>query len=130
MRELESKQRLRKVLYSTPALILFLIILTLLFNGTLDIFKKERQSAQILNSLVEEYDTLSERKIEIEEDIARLDTDEGIREEIRAKFSVSAEDEQTVTILNPKDTEEMSATTSLRWYRRLWNVIMRSNEES
>jgi len=125
MRELESKQKIRRWVYSTPVLVLLLALLVVLFKGTLGIWEKERESASRVEDLTGKMAEVTMRNQELESSLTRLSTDEGIRDEIREKFDVSAEGEYMVVIVDPRAETATSTEEIQAWYRRLWNAIMK-----
>jgi cell division protein FtsB len=125
MRELESKQKIRRWVYSTPVLVLLLALLFILFRGTLGIWEKERESASRVEDLTGKMAEVTMRTQELESSLTRLSTDEGIRDEIREKFDVSAEGEYMVVIVDPRAETATSTEEIQAWYRRLWNAIMK-----
>jgi cell division protein FtsB len=123
MRELQRKQKLKKILYSLPMLALLAAFTAFLAKGAFGIMKIERRSAERVGSLEAEALVLDNRRRELNGEIERLKTDEGIMEEIREKFSVARDGEHVAIIVEEKTRGgEKAAEDS--WYKRFWNAII------
>jgi cell division protein FtsB len=116
MRELQQKQKMKKRLYSLPALAALLVVTVLILHGTYGVLKKQRESAMHVKELEAKVEALSNRQAELKTDISKLQTDEGIDTEIKTKFSVTREGEHVAVIVDPKDESDDSATTTPHWY--------------
>lgn len=124
MEELQRKQKLRRVLYSIPSLVILLLIAVAIGRGSFIIFDKERTTAEQADDLRGKASALSLRGEELLYKIERLNTEEGVREEIRRKFNVAEEGEQFVIIVDvPENTATDSASTT-EWYKKIWDAII------
>ena len=124
MRELQRKQRMKQVLYSWPVLVLVAVLTFFLAKGAAGVMVKERESADMVGKLEAEKREIESREAELREGIARLQTEEGIIEEIRAKFGVTREGEYMAVIVDEKaggNTEK----TDVSWYERIWDAIIK-----
>lgn len=124
MKELQHKERFRRVLYSIPSLIILLLVAGLLVRGAFKIMVKRAESAERLRTLEAENEVLRARESSLKADIAHLETEEGVIDEIRAKFNVAREGERLAVIV---DDEAPAATGTpstlergLRWLKSLW----------
>ncbi len=124
MKELRQKQIVKRRLYSTPVLIILLIITGLIIHSTYKIVQKYRESAGYVNDLKQKADDLANREIQLKGDIARLGTDEGIDTEIKEKFNVSKEGEKVAIIVGEADNSSNTATSTEHWWKSLWSSIM------
>ncbi len=124
MKELQQKQRFKKFLYSTPFLIVLLIVAFLLGKGAWGIVSKQYESGARLEELEEKNKMLRERQVNLESDIANLQTDEGVMAEIRAKFNAAREGEHLVVILDEKvkatTTPPSALSQGWMWLKNLW----------
>lgn len=124
MKELRQKQIVKRRLYSTPALIILLVITGLIIHSTYKIVRKYQESANYVDALKQKATDLAEREIQLKGDITRLGTDEGIDAEIKEKFNVSKEGERVAIIVDRADNSSNTATSTLHWWKRLWGSII------
>lgn len=124
MRELQNRRRSKRFIYSLPALIFLALITFVLAKGAIGVLGKGRESSEMMRDLEEKANTLALREIELKEDITRLETEEGIREEIRDKFSVTEEGEFVAVIVDERRATSSDGDNKSPWYKRLWAVII------
>lgn len=124
MRELQQRQKIKKRLYSLPALAILFIITILVVRGTYGIVEKQRESAMHVEELKAKVASLSLRQKELSEDISRLKTDEGIDTEIKTKFNVSKEGEHVAVIVDPSVEDSSSSATTSPWYKKAVHKLM------
>jgi len=124
MKELQRKHKIRRVLYSIPALILLLVLTIVLTRGAIRVMGKRLESAEYAKELEQRATALVLREQELEESIARLETEEGKEEEIRERFSVTQEGEYVAVIVDDRNASTTTVDTSLPWYKRLWDAII------
>jgi cell division protein FtsB len=123
MRELQQKQKIKHQMYSIPALLGLLLVTILIVKGTVGVLEKEQESAADVQALKAKLGDLSNEQTNMKTDIASLNTEAGIDEEIKEKFNVSEPGEHVAILLDPTNS-----TTSLpvapAWYKRMWNDIL------
>src|SRR3989338_6930515 len=124
MKELQRKQKIRRMIYSVPSLIVFSIIAFFLARGALRVLNKEWESAARLKNLTENAMVITLREQELKKDIARLQTEEGVKEEIKERFSVIQEGERVAVIVDDRGVSSSTDTSALPWYRRFWDAII------
>jgi cell division protein FtsB len=115
MHEFQAKKKVRKVLYSKPVVAFMILILAFMAHATWSVYTKEQESAANAAQAARELDRMKEREATLHSEIARLSTDQGIEEEIRAKYSVSKPGEQVLVIV-----EEEKATTTEEIPQESW----------
>jgi len=91
--------------YSPLVLIILLGLLFFLIYRVIDLIKKEKETAEKKELVLDRIDELKERERILNEDIAKMKTEEGIEDVIRAKYKVVKEGEKMVTII---DEEQLS----------------------
>lgn len=123
MRELESKHKTRKIFYSTPMLILILFILVIFARGAWRALEKERESSSMVTELEAKASQLEARKADLEMKITRLNTEEGIDEELKSKYNVSTEGEQFAVLVEPKENQDIDDVSPSVWYEKWWNSL-------
>jgi cell division protein FtsB len=125
MKELQRKQVLKRVIYSIPSIIILALVTVMLIKGAVGIVLKERESARLVKDLEVRAELLENREMELKNDINRLQTEEGIIEEIKGKFRVSEEGEYVAIIVEDRARVAVAEEEeSLPWYKRFWNAII------
>ena len=124
MRELQKKQKFRRVLYSIPSLIILSIATFFLVKGAINMVNKGWQSSERSKGLEEKAGNLVIREQELRENIARLQTEEGVKDEIKDKFSVTQEGEYVAVIVDNKRNSSSTDIDAEAWYKKLWIAIM------
>ncbi len=124
VKELERRQKVKRVVYSWPSLVLMSVISFFLVKGAINIVSIEQENAYKVEVLEAQNTALTLREVDLEEEIKRLKTDEGVVEAIKDKFSVTREGEYLAIIVD----ERFKATTTVEierpWYQRFWDVII------
>jgi cell division protein FtsB len=85
MREFSQKRRIRRYMYSFPVLIFLLVILFFIIKGSFGVYQKYSFSKNELKKSESELMVLEEKKTNLSEQVAHLDTETGIEKEIRSK---------------------------------------------
>ncbi len=123
MRELQRKQKIKRILYSIPSLILFAVLCFFLVKGVIGIMGKERESRERVRELEDRAEMLVSRESELEGEIARLQTEEGIKEEIKEKFSVTHDGEYVAIIVDEKGKSTTTSTSTVEWLKNSWQKV-------
>lgn len=124
MKEFQKKQRVRRIIYSIPSLAVLAILTFFLLKGLAGVVSKERESAERAKVLAERAAALSVRQRELSEGVARLGTEEGIRNEIRERFSVTQEGEYVAVIVDDRNASTSADMATKPWYKKLWDAIV------
>jgi cell division protein FtsB len=111
MQDFKKKRTFKRRLYSKLVLIVLLVIFIFVVRGGWDIYKKAKSSEEKLRVAEETQMELEAKKASIEAQIARLETETGIEEEIRSKFDVVRDGEQVIVIVDA-ETEATSTPPS------------------
>ncbi|MBX4206221.1 septum formation initiator family protein [Candidatus Parcubacteria bacterium] len=120
MKELRDKQKFKNALYSFPSLAILVVLAFLLARGAAGIVVKERESARTLEALQASNASLTARQESLEEDVARLRTDEGIVEEIRSKFNVTRPGEHLAIVVLEKSKATSTGAGAFAGWKRGW----------
>ena len=123
MRELESKHKVKRVIYSAPALVLLLIVVSIFARGAWRAIERQRGSSEVVKNLQAKTSQLEERQMDLESKIERLKTEEGIEEELKSKYNVSAEGEQFIVLIDSKENQDVASTSPSVWYKKWWNGL-------
>jgi cell division protein FtsB len=126
MKELRDKQKFKNALYSLPVLALAVIIVLLLGRGAGSVLMKERESARTLKALTEKNAALEARHEELKRTVARLGTEEGVMEEIRAKFNVTRPGEHLAIVVGAEAGAATDTPSALKrgwaWFLGWWGL--------
>lgn len=124
MFDFHEKRKLKQFLYSKVTLAVLTIVVLLLLNSVWNIFLKERETSVIRKKLEREFLELKEREVLLREEIERLSTPRGIEEEIRSKFEVAKEGEETMVIVDPGREDNADTDDSKKsFWSRLFNIF-------
>ena len=125
MKEFQNKRKLRRKLYSLPSLIVLSVMTFFLVKGAIGMLMKEGKTASRVDELEEMVANLSGREDKVRAELESLKTTEGLNEEIRSRFNVTREGENVAVIVD--NTKKATSTEHMeeRWYKRIWNAIIR-----
>lgn len=110
MLDIRERARLRRFLYAKPTILLLLIVVAFLMRGAWAMYEKSREAELKRERVVAELNELKDRKGELDADIARLSTPEGVEEAIRERFMVAKEGEKVMIISDP-DAQKVHTVT-------------------
>ena len=85
---------------------------------------KAEESKALSRDLAEKATALVLREQELEEGVSHLKTEEGIKGEIRGRFSVTEEGEYVAVVVDERSASSSTDASSVPWYKRFWAVIM------
>ena len=123
----EFKKKDKNNFWSSPLFIIILLGL-LIFSvfKIIVLIQKERETAHKKELILDEIDALRERERILNEDIAKMKTEEGIEDAIREKYQVVKEGEKMVTIVDEKEKlplvdESQTDHSFWGWVKSLFN---------
>jgi len=125
MSRLKSKNKIKKIVYSWPVLILLLLVVSLIAKGTWGVYKSEEISYNNKKNSEEQYNELQDRSSSIISEIEMLETEKGIEAEIRDKFRVVKEGEQLAVIIDSVgegDDIQVDSSEESFWIK-IWNFL-------
>lgn len=128
MREFENRQKIRRKLYSLPALAVLLLITLALSRGAYSLLVKERESAKEAENLALKLDALKDREKVLSEETVKLKTEAGIEEEIKSKFNVARAGEHVAVLVDSTPNATSSGEENQSWWMRMWNAIMHKSK--
>lgn len=118
MLDFQQKRKMRNVLYHRKTLIVLGILVLLALRSTWTIYEKQRESTEQRNIVERKTVDLFARERGLQDKIDTLQTEHGIEEEIRTKFSVAKENENVVVILDNSTTTDFTSTTTKSFWQR------------
>lgn len=123
MRELENKRKVRKIIYSYPAIIVALFILFILGRAAINAYYKEKLSSENLERVMVDYNKLNDRQALLLKSVETLETPEGIESEIRKKFRVVKKGESIVIVVDDRGSSTASSTASSTEKVGVWSKV-------
>jgi cell division protein FtsB len=116
------KKRNYKFWHSPLALVLLFLILVYFAYRIVDLVKKERETANEKELILNRINDLQTRKTSLDSGIAKLETQEGKEEIIRDKYQVAKDGEKMVIIVD--DNKSSSTGTQAEVVNHgFWNWI-------
>ena len=101
MLDFQQKKKLRKAMYSKVVLFILSISALFLGNATWNVYQKYSEARQNEEIVSNEIQKLQERESDLSVDIARLNTERGVEEELRKRFGVAKKGEEVMVIVEP-----------------------------
>ena len=109
MIDFHEKRKLKNILYSRVVLVLFLVPIVLVSMAAYDAFHAEREVRDRRVELASELVGLQARINTLEGNVTRLNEPRGMEEELRRRFDVGREGEQTIVLI--EKTASATATS-------------------
>ncbi len=100
------KKKKNRFWYSPIVLFVLLAILVFFSISIWDLFERYQQSAQLKKVAKEEYEQLTKRIEDLNQDISELSTEEGKEGIIRVKYQVAKEGEKVLSIVEEDQSKE------------------------
>lgn len=123
MSQLKSKNKIKRIIYSWPVLILLLIIVILIGKGIWTVSQSERLSSENKNYSEDQYNKLKNKSDTFLSEIEMLETEKGVEAEIRDKFRVVKAGEQLAIIINADDEEKQIVGEAETIWTKIWNLV-------
>ncbi|MEA3399369.1 MAG: septum formation initiator family protein [Patescibacteria group bacterium] len=117
----EFKKKENSFWYSPLMLVIFFLITVFLGYNIIDLIKKEKETNQKKNVILDESNALKEREEKLINDIAELQTEQGAEKAIREKYQVVKEGEGLIMIIDTEEEDEESTKKEhgfLNWLKR------------
>lgn len=124
MRELEHRQRVRRRIYSLPALAVLALAAIFLTRGAYSLMMTERESRRDAELLVSKVEELRAREDVLLREIDKLTTEAGIEEEIKSKFNVARAGEHVAIIVDRPESEASSTPQKVSWWKSFLDAII------
>lgn len=123
MLDIQQKRKLRTYMYSRVTLALLFLIVLLAMHSTWSVYKKKRESQVLLSVSENRVIELRDRESDLDSKIKRLDTEVGLEEEIRSKFSVAKENEAVVIVVEQDKKIATSTKNEYGFWSRIVNFF-------
>lgn len=110
--------------YSPLFLIILLVLLFFLSYKVINLIKKDKETGEKKELTLDKIDELKERERVLNEDIAKMQTEEGVEDVIRGKYKVVKDGEKMVTIIDQEEDLERKISevdhSFIGWLRGLF----------
>lgn len=110
MFDFHEKRKIRRILYSKPAIAFIFLLAIFMSVSTYSRFIVERDMAQKLQDHENTLNALKQRAQVLGTKVDHLENERGIEEELRNRFDVAKEGEKVVVILDDKNTTASTST--------------------
>lgn len=100
MREFQERRKTRNVIFSWP-MIGFLVVFNVVVGARLTgIYMESSRAVEEAEAVDNELQAIASKKNNLEAEIKRLNTDQGVEEELRKRFGVAKSGEEMLIIIN------------------------------
>lgn len=106
MVEFQKDKNSKNIWYSPITLFVMLVVVLVFIYNMIDIVEKTRETAKKKKFVEEQVDKLKNREAVLENNIVKLNTQEGIEEEIREKYQLVKKGEKMVVIVDGEENAE------------------------
>ncbi len=119
MLDFQQKRKLRNVAYGRVTLCVLAILVLFSFRSVWLVYQKQRESEGLKSLALAQVSQLSTRQREMDSEIAKLQTPQGVDEEIRDKFNVAKPGENMVVIVDDQSSSTGTTTPKSLWQKFL-----------
>jgi cell division protein FtsB len=123
MIDIQQKRKLRVVMYHKVTLGVLSVFVLLALHSTWAVYKKKTDSEEMKKISLANVLELRQRNEDLTGKIDRLNTEEGVEEEIRSKFSVAKENENMVVIVPDNSSSSTDNTESPGFWTKIMNFF-------
>lgn len=106
MTNFQGNKKIGDLLCSKLALIILFVVLILFTRGMWGMHVKEKETGKKLEDLSAEFDLLVDRRDTRLAEVEKLDSSEGIEDELRRFLPIVREGERVIIITGPEEEEE------------------------
>ena len=117
MLDFQQKRKVRSWMYNRVTIGLIFLIFVVVLHSTWVVYKKKVESAELRDISLKNVETLRNRSEDLQAKIDRLNTKQGIEEEVRSKFSVAKDNENMVIIVQDESTSSESVKKVGVWQK-------------
>ena len=123
--DFHQKSKIRGVMYHKVTLGILAVITLVMLHSTWSVYQKKVESEGLKQISLQNVKELEERNAALVAKIGRIDTQPGLEEEIRSKFSV-AKDNENVVVIIPNQSEKASTTPkSVNFWAKIKNLLQK-----
>ena len=107
MRNFQKKRGILGILQSVPFLILLAVLVCIFAYSMINLMSRMQETAQNKKIAEDKVAELQNSKEKLSLDIAKLNTDQGLEENIRERFGLVKEGEEVIVIVEDKNQPEI-----------------------
>jgi cell division protein FtsB len=113
----QERKKIRKIIYSKATLIALAILLIFIADGAWNIYQKATIARGERERAAKELSDLRTRSAELQASLARLQSERGVEEDVRQKFTVARPGEDVVVVVDDtaKKSENSEAGSKSIW---------------
>ena len=100
MREFQEKRKMRNFVFSWPIVGLLVVFNVVVGARLVGIYKESREAKKQEVAMLEQLKELQDKKAQLEAEVKRLSTEQGIEEELRKRFGVVKAGEEMLVIVD------------------------------
>lgn len=119
MLDFHQKRKVRSLLYNRITIGVLLVLVLIVAHSTFRVYQKKRDSEKMRDISMVQVEELRKRELELRSKIERLETEQGVEEEIRSKFSVAKQDENMVLVVLQQETGTSTSTPKKGFWSRI-----------
>ncbi len=121
MLEFQEKRRIKRFIYSKVTLVLLIVLVIFILNAVWKVYKKQDYTRDNLVKAAASLTSLKAREKMLSSEIERLKTENGIEEEIRAKYGLVKPGEEVIIVVDKDDnfTSSSEAPKASFWEKFL-----------
>lgn len=110
MREYKQKKKIRNRVFSKVSIIILFLVFLLLVKASWSVYVKSTESASNLARVNNSIFEATKRQDSLKKETMRLNTTEGIEDEIRHKYQVTKEGERVIVVVDDSSNESATST--------------------
>ena len=117
----QERKKLRKILYSKTSLVILAVLLFMVADGAWQVYQKARIARDERDRAARSLQDLQTRNAELSASLARIQSAEGVDEDVRQKFAVAQPGEDVVIVVDDssKKSENSEASTTTGFWAHL-----------
>lgn len=96
----QERKKIRRILYSKVTIFVLFLVLVVVVRGAWSIHKKAQIALSERDIAARALIDIESRTVELEKSMARFNSEQGIEEEIRQKYTVAKEGEEVVVVVD------------------------------
>jgi cell division protein FtsB len=120
MRQIQENKKWKRILYSQWALIFLFLVFLIMAQATWKVYSREKNSAADREKAEKSLALALQNNEDLKEQINKLETNSGVEEEIRKKYSVAKPGEEVAVILYTNSAIENNNVSSVHksWWQQ------------
>ena len=121
--DFQQKRRIRAVMYHRVTLGILALLVLVVAHSTWSVYQKKRESEALKNISLQNVHELEARNVALVAKINRIDTEPGLEEEIRSKFSVAKDNENVVVIVPDQSGKATTTPDQSGFWSKIFNFF-------